>query len=116
LEIKSADNGIFTAFEAMNLSLDETEIVFLSACETGKGESKAGEGVYGLQRAIQVAGAESVIMSLWKVSDEATQQLISIFYREWLKTGNKNLSLIKAQKELKLKYPEPLFWGAFVLL
>lgn len=116
LEIKSADNGIFTAYEAMNLSLEQTEIVFLSACETGKGETKAGEGVYGLQRAIQVAGAESVIMSLWKVSDEATQQLINIFYREWLKTGNKNLSMIKAQKELKAKFPEPLFWGAFVLL
>lgn len=116
LEVKSADNGIFTAYEAMSLSLEQTEIVFLSACETGKGETKAGEGVYGLQRAIQVAGAESVIMSLWKVSDEATQQLINIFYREWLKTGNKSLSMIKAQKELKAKFPEPLFWGAFVLL
>jgi CHAT domain-containing protein len=116
VEVKSADNGIFTAYEAMNLDLNETEIVFLSACETGKGESKSGEGVYGLQRAIQVAGAKTIIMSLWKVSDEATQKLINLFYAEWLKTGNKSASFIKAQKQLKLTYPDPLFWGAFVMI
>ncbi|HTF82712.1 MAG TPA: CHAT domain-containing protein, partial [Cytophagales bacterium] len=116
LEVKSADDGVFTAYEAMNMNLEKTEIVFLSACETGKGETKAGEGVYGLQRAIQVAGAESVVMSLWKVSDEATQHLLNIFYKEWFKTKNKSLSMIKAQKELKKKFPEPIFWGAFIII
>ncbi|MFN8436601.1 MAG: CHAT domain-containing tetratricopeptide repeat protein [Cytophagales bacterium] len=116
LESKSANNGIFTAYEASNLNLTGTELVFLSACETGKGEIKSGEGVYGLQRAFQIAGAKTLIMSLWKVNDETTQKLINSFYSEWLKTGNKVESFIKAQKQVKLAYPEPIYWGAFVLL
>lgn len=112
----NAESGILTAYEAMNLNLDQTELVVLSACETGLGELAVGEGVYGLQRAFLVAGARVLIMSLFKVDDTATQQLMTKFYRKWLETGQMRESFINAKKELRNQYQDPVFWGSFIMI
>lgn len=109
-------DGILTAYEAMNLKLDNTELVVLSACETGLGEVKSGEGVYGLQRAFIVAGAQNVIMSLFKIDDKVTQQLMEVFYKEWLKTGNKRTAFLQAKRTILSEHESPLLWGSFMMI
>tara|TARA_B110001452_G_scaffold105390_1_gene87353 strand:- start:262 stop:2880 length:2619 start_codon:yes stop_codon:yes gene_type:complete len=111
------ENGWLNSYEASFLNLRGTELVVLSACETGMGEVKNGKGVFGLQRAIKIAGAESIIMSMWKVDDVATQKLMTYFYEYWIKDKlSKRKALTKAQNELKKEYPAPYYWGAFVMI
>ena len=114
--LESNDNGVLTAYEAMNLSLAGTELVVLSACETGLGDIRSGEGVYGLQRAFQVAGAEALVMSMWKVDDAATQMLMTSFYSSWIRLGNKQKAFREAQLQLMARFKDPYYWGSFVMM
>jgi tetratricopeptide (TPR) repeat protein len=115
-QAKSNDNGIFTAYEASLMNLEGNEVTILSACETGGGDVKNGEGVYGLQRAFQIAGAKTLLMSLWKVSDAATVQLMSNFYKNLTPGVSKVQAFKNAQQELRTQFKNPYFWGAFVMI
>ena len=116
-EEQEGENGILTAYEASFLNLENTELVVMSACETAKGEQKTGEGVYGLRKAISDAGAEYVMMSLWKVDDKVTQEFMTTFYTYWMEDKMSIREAFKSTRStIKSKYPQPYYWGAFILV
>lgn len=112
--------GIFTAEKVLGMDLEGTELVVLSACETGMGKAKSGEGVYGLRRAFLQAGAKSLVMSMWPVPDKETLELMETFYRNLDEGKNRGQALRNAiltqKKVVAERYgtPNPFYWGAFV--
>ncbi|HOU99030.1 MAG TPA: CHAT domain-containing protein [Bacteroidales bacterium] len=114
-KIDNIEDGILTAQEVTALDLHNTKLVVLSACETGLGDIRESEGVYGLQRAFKMAGAKYIIMSLWQVSDKETVEFMERFYKQLLKIKNIRQAFALTQKEMRQKY-SPYFWAAFVLI
>lgn len=110
----AAEDGILYAVEVSSLDLVGTDLAVLSACDTALGTVHVWEGVFGLRRAFALAGAKTLIMSLWKVADRQTAVLMSEFYRQLLGGTPRGESLRRAQLALKKKYPSPYFWGAFI--
>jgi CHAT domain-containing protein len=109
-----AEDGLLTAEDVTGLDLLDTELVVLSACETGLGEVHVGEGVFGLRRAFVLAGAQTLVMSLWKVPDRQTQELMEQFYQRLLAGQPRAEALRQAQLAVKAHYPKVLSWGAFI--
>ncbi len=116
LNLDSENDGILTAYEASSLNLTNTNLVVLSACQTGLGDNMGTEGVAGLQRAIAVAGAKNIITSLWPVDDNATQFFIINFYDNFSKSKDIEQAFKFAKNETKLKFQNPYFWAAFILI
>jgi CHAT domain-containing protein len=112
------EDGILTAYEISQMNLANTELVVLSACETGLGDLVGNEGVYGLQRAFKIAGAKYLIMSLWQVPDFQTQVFMTAFYKHWLEGKMAVPEAFRAtQAELRGKYSGEAFkWAGFVLV
>lgn len=109
-----AEDGLLTAEDVTGLDLLDTELVVLSACETGLGEVRIGEGVFGLRRAFVLAGARRLVMSLWKVPDQHTQELMVAFYRDLLEGRAVPEALRLAQRAMRDRYRHPYYWGAFI--
>ena len=109
------DDGVLTAQEVTQIDMRKNDLVVLSACETGLGDIKGNEGVYGLQRALKMAGVKYIIMSLWQIPDKETVEFMGLFYNNLLKLKDIREAFSGAQKEMRGKY-DPYYWGAFVLL
>lgn len=109
------NDGILNANEISSLDLTGTRLVTLSACETALGNYGT-DGVYGLQRGLKQAGAQSIMASLWSVDDQSTSLFMTTFYSEWMKGEQLHNSLRKATMTVRNKYPSPYHWAAFILL
>lgn len=111
----SVEDGILLAEEIATMDLSGTDLVVLSACETGLGEITS-EGVFGLQRAFKKAGVQTLIMSLWKVDDTATKLMMTTFYKEWLSGKSKHEAFVTAQQKVRNEYNNPYYWASFIML
>ncbi len=110
------EDGFLSAYEVTQLDLPGTRLVVLSACETGLGEIQSGEGVWGLQRAFQLAGARTVMGSLWKISDEATVTFMETFYKSYLSQTDIYTAYRSAMQATRSEYAHPYYWGAFTII
>ena len=115
-DLPNVEDGILTAYEISQLDLSNTKLVVLSACETARGRIFPVDGVFGLQRAFKQAGAGSILMSLWKVDDNATATFMEYFYKYLFETNDRHEALKMAQDEVKKQYPDPYYWAAWVML
>ena len=111
----NVEDGILLAEEIATMDLSGTDLVVLSACQTGLGEITS-EGVFGLQRAFKNAGVQTLIMSLWRVNDAATSLIMQTFYEHLLSGQSKREAFAIAQQAVKEKYNDPYYWAAFIML
>ncbi|WP_245894914.1 tetratricopeptide repeat protein [Nostoc cycadae] len=114
--INNNDDGVLTALEVAGLDLRSNQLVVLSACDTGKGDIKVGDGVYGLRRALVIAGSQTQVLSLWLVDDAATKDLMVKYYQNLQALKGRHEALRAAQLEMlnSQEYEHPQFWAAFV--
>lgn len=117
-EIDTDNDGVLTALEVLSLNLSGTRLAILSACETGLGEIHEGEGVYGLRRSFQEAGVQSIVTSLWEVSDAGTQTLMTAVYKRLLAGVEPHKALRDSQIEMlhKAEWSAPYIWSAFFMV
>lgn len=116
LEVQGEDSYI-TAYEISQSNLKNTQLVVLSACETGLGHVKENEGVYGLQRAFKIAGVEYIIMSLWQIPDQESMLFMTAFYKNYVESGSDIFEAFNTtQKQIKEQFPDPFYWAGFVLV
>lgn len=114
--LTNVEDGILTADEISRLDLRNTKLVVLSACETARGKIDPVNGVYGLQRAFKMAGVETIVMSLWKVQDDATSMLMTKFYTYLTDGLDKHQALWKAMMDVRDIYKDPYYWAGFIML
>jgi CHAT domain-containing protein/tetratricopeptide (TPR) repeat protein len=114
-KINNTEDGILTSYEIAGIDLSNTDLIVLSACETALGDLQGNEGVIGLQRALKLAGVKQMIISLWRIPDKQTAELMTAFYRNWLNGESTQKALRSAQLFMKTKYP-PYDWAGFVLV
>lgn len=111
---KLGHDAVVTAYRLANANLDGTQLVVLSACETGLGDRRRNQGIFGLRRALLIAGAETVVTSLWRVGDASTRELMVAYYRRLLAGAGRVSSLRDAALELRGRQPHPFYWAGFV--
>ena len=114
--LTDVEDGVLTADEISRLDLSNTKIAVLSACETARGKIDPVDGVYGLQRALKMAGVQTIVMSLWKVQDDATSMLMTQFYTYLTSGVERHQALWKAMMDVREQYPGPYFWAGFIML
>lgn len=113
---ENVEDGVLTADEISRLDLSDTKLAVLSACETARGKIDPVDGVYGLQRALKMAGVQTIVMSLWKVQDDATSVLMTQFYTYLTSGVERHQALWKAMMDVREKYKNPYYWAGFVML
>lgn len=114
---KESENGIFFAAEATQLDLSQTYLTVITACESGRGETRGAEGLFGLRRGFRVAGSDYLILALWNTDDEAAVEFMRSFYNRLLtRRENIQIAFRGAQNEQRRNYSEPYYWANFVLV
>jgi len=116
-EPRTLNDGILTTYEIFNLNLENTELVYLSSCETGLGIVPNDKAIKSFERAFQFAGASSIIMSMWTTESEYEIEFMNLFYYYWLfENKSKREAFTQAQDNMKVSYERPYYWGSFILL
>lgn len=109
-------DGLLTAYEVESLDLSHTQLVVLSACETGVGDVPRHQGVLGFRRSFMVAGAETLVTSLWRVNDQSAAELMIDYYRRLAQGAGRVAAMESAMRELRTRYASPYHWAPFIVL